>query len=242
MKEYAKQLARRKSVRKYDESLSVSAEEMRKIQKQIPLLKSLCDGIKVEIEITERKNTNCKWNAQYCVLCYSEEKPRWRENAGYMLEQLDLFLASLDIGCCWYGWGKCPQEKEGMKFAIMMCFGKCRKEDFRTKKDEFLRNGVEKMYKGLHGEELSDAFLAPSACNSQPWRVEQTDNVIKVFRLKSTLNPLSRVLAAHFNKIDMGIFLVFLETVLEEKSIEFCRETVKERKENPELVAVYTLR
>lgn len=91
MKEYAKQLARRKSVRKYDESLSVSAEEMRKIQQQIPLLKSLCDGIKVEIEITERKNTNCKWNAQYCVLCYSEEKPRWRENAGYMLEQLDLF-------------------------------------------------------------------------------------------------------------------------------------------------------
>ena len=34
MKEYAKQLARRKSVRKYDESISVSAEEMRKIQKE----------------------------------------------------------------------------------------------------------------------------------------------------------------------------------------------------------------
>ena len=87
MKEYAKQLARRKPVRKYAESLSVSAEEMRKIQQQSPMLKSLCDGIKAEIEITERRNTNCKRNAQEGMMCYKEERPRWRKNAGNVTGQ-----------------------------------------------------------------------------------------------------------------------------------------------------------
>ena len=75
MKEYAKQLVRRKSVRKYDESISVSAEEMRKIHQLIPLLKSLCDGITAEIEITVRTNTNCQWKAQYRVLSNSQANP-----------------------------------------------------------------------------------------------------------------------------------------------------------------------
>ena len=40
------------------------------------------------------------------ILLYSEEKENYLMNIGYLGEQLDLYLASLNIGSLWFGLNK----------------------------------------------------------------------------------------------------------------------------------------
>ena len=65
--------------------------------------------------------------------------------------------------------------------------------------------------------------FAPSACNTQPWKVETTEKEIKVYRYrkegKRGIMPKDRVI--YYNQIDIGIFLCFLELCLENNNIEF---------------------
>jgi uncharacterized protein YukE len=90
---------KRKSIRKFDKKLLISEQELEKLRNEINNLVPLIDNINVEFVITDRKKTTAS-RGEYCLLMYSEEKPLYLENAGYMLEQTDLFLATLDIGVC----------------------------------------------------------------------------------------------------------------------------------------------
>ena len=73
MNEYEAIFAR-KSVRKYNGELKLSEEELELIRDKLNGLTPLVDGIEVEFEIKPCKETNCKFNAQYCVVAYSQEK------------------------------------------------------------------------------------------------------------------------------------------------------------------------
>lgn len=50
---------------------------------------------------------------------------------------------------------------------------------------------------------------APSTCNLQPWYVKSSENSLKVYRKLDikTRMPIQKVL--EYNKIDLGIFLLF---------------------------------
>lgn len=72
-----------------------------KIKNLIPLV----NGIKIKYKIVPREKTTSK-RGEHCLLIYSEEKEHYLLNIGYMFEQLDLYLASKNIGVCWYGMGK----------------------------------------------------------------------------------------------------------------------------------------
>ena len=50
--------------------------------------------------------TSCKRGEEYCILLYSEKKGDYLRNIGYIGEQLDLYLASLNIGACGLGSAK----------------------------------------------------------------------------------------------------------------------------------------
>ena len=65
--------------------------------------------------------------------------------------------------------------------------------------------------------------FTPSACNTQPWIVENIGNELNVYRFKKPVKrgimPADKV--RYYNKIDMGIFLFMLETCLEYENYKY---------------------
>ena len=231
-------------MRKYSGD-KMSLEELATVEEYLRHAKPLCPEISVEFEIVPCSDTNCKFNAEYCIVVYSEEKNLWLANVGYLLEQWDLYLSTLNIGVCWYGMGKVEEtERNGLKYAVMLAFGKCDEADFRNKIDEFSRKKVSAFWKGsLQDWKIGEiARLAPSAVNSQPWKVEQNGNTINVYREKGKTPVLSNILFKHWNKVDIGIFLAFLEIALESQGYSFERTLHPDTDEKKSvLTATYTL-
>ena len=109
-----------------------------------------------------------------------------------------MYLASKNIGALWFGIGR-PKDVQinGLDFVIMILIAKM---------PEIAR-------------------YAPSACNTQPWIVENTGKDLMVYRFKQPgkrgIMPIDKVL--YYNKIDMGIFLFILESCLEHEGYTYNR-------------------
>ncbi len=113
-------IPRRKSFHTFNSEMHLSADELAAVESRIGELIPLEPSIQTAIRIVAREETNCK-TGEYCVLFYSESKEYALYNAGYMLEQLDLWLVSQNIGTCWYGMSR-PKQKtyQGLPFVIML--------------------------------------------------------------------------------------------------------------------------
>ncbi|MBQ3824213.1 MAG: nitroreductase [Clostridia bacterium] len=223
------QILRRRSFHYFkdvgDESLT--AAELSDIEKAWQGFTPLYPEIKTEIRIVRESETNCRIGAEYCVLIYSEAKDGCLPNVGYLGEQLDLWLVSKGVGTLWCGIGK-PKvaAPEGLEYVIMIAI---RKVDdpakFRGDAADFRRKAADEIWEGEQLAGVTDLVrFAPSACNSQPWLVKN-DGGISVFRRGKT--GLGGIVSAfgmlRFNRIDMGIFLCFLEVCLEREGFAFER-------------------
>jgi hypothetical protein len=152
---------KRKSFRRFNDSLVISQDD----------------------KIVPREQTTSK-RGEYCLLIYSEEKEFYLLNIGYMFEQLDLYLASKDIGVCWYGMGKVNEPQyENLDYVIMMALGKGSESEFRKDYKKSKRKETRDIWIGDWGFEIADVVkYAPSACNTQPWRVVAENNTLKIYR------------------------------------------------------------
>jgi hypothetical protein len=194
------------------------------------------------------KQVSFKRDAEYCILIYSEIKDNYLMNAGYIGEQLDLYLVAHNIGSLWFGIGK-PDEKayDGLDYVIMIAIHKINDESlFRKDMFKSKRKPLDKIWVGDTFSVAEIARFAPSACNTQPWFVKHEDNILTVFRYKQLgkrgIMPTSAV--AYFNRIDIGIFLCILEICMVEKEIAFSRKLyIDDADDNTEYskVAVYTV-
>ncbi|MBR4289334.1 MAG: nitroreductase, partial [Oscillospiraceae bacterium] len=101
------------------------------------------------------------------------------------------------------------------------------------------------VWHGVHYTNIGNiARFAPSACNTQPWIVEATQTGLSVYRYKKPgkrgIMPVAMV--THYNRIDIGIFLLFLELCLEHEGIGFERTLLPDTgDEEKTLIAVYQL-
>ena len=245
MKELYDMIFKRKSVRRFDEALKISNEEMKRIRNQMEKLIALVEDIRVKFEIVERAETSSK-RGEYCLLFYSEVKPHYLLNAGYLLEQLDLFLASMNIGVCWYALAK-PKELKlnDLEYVIMLAFGKSRLKDFRKDVSKCKRKNTEEIWNGKLIDDIANVVkYAPSACNTQPWRVICYNNNLSVYRNKLIKCFFSADKLPYYNSIDMGIFLCFLEITLGYNGYEFDRLLCPDEDSLSELIetATYTIK
>lgn len=234
---------KRKSVRDYDENLTLSENELREIKAESQKLIPLCPDIKVRFDIVPGSATTAT-RGQYCFMMFSEQKDKYLENAGFMLEQLDLYFAEKNIGACWYGLAK-PKDADagnGLSYVIMFSIGKCRPEDFRTSAGQFTRKSTDEIWQGSFNAEVTEAVrLSPSACNSQPWRIFSDGKTISVFRKTNLITKLSVTRMEYFNSIDMGICFCNLETALIHVGIGFERTLCNEKKGSLIKTAEYRL-
>lgn len=241
MKELYDMIFKRKSMRKFDETMFLTEEELAKIKQKTEMLIPLADDIRVRFEIVERASTTAK-RGEYCLLIYSESKPHYLINAGYLLEQMDLFLTLHDIGVCWYALAKAKEiQVDGLDYVIMLAFGKSHTQDFRRDISQFKRKNSEEIWKGSFDSEVINAVrLAPSACNTQPWRIISDSNCIKVYRSRLVKSFIPDSKLPYYNSIDMGICICFLEISLIQKGYKFDRRLITEENSNSELLEIAT--
>lgn len=206
----------------------ITEEELDDIKNVFERLIPLVKDIKVKIKIVKDSRT-CNRGQEYSILFYSEKKDNYLQNIGYLGEQLDLYLVSKNIGTLWFGIGR-PMEKEldGLDFVIMMAIAKVDSSDkFRIDMYKSKRKEVSEIWNGEYYLDIANIVrFAPSACNTQPWKVESSSNLLKVYRYrkegKRGIMPKNMVI--YYNQIDIGIFLCFLELCLENNNIIYSKK------------------
>ena len=205
---------RRKSVRSFTNGL-VSDEILNRIEKFVASAKPLYHEIKVKMEIVPRNQVKCicPWTTQQLITIFSEDKPGYLENAGFIFQQLDLYLQSIGIGTCWLGMGTLTaedvfekQRQDGLKYVMMIAFGHPKGKALRDGKTDFKRKPLGEI-SDLEDERLEPARLAPSSVNSQPWYFAHEENVIHVYCMHKGL--LNKTLG-NTNQLDVGIALAHM--------------------------------
>lgn len=205
------QIYLRKSCRKYlDEPVNLDL-----IDEFMSNVKPLNEDIKYRYEFLKQNEVSSKmhFKAPYYLAIYSEIKENYMVNAGFIFQQLCLYLQSQGIGSCWLGLGS-PKKKDS-EFVILISFGKS--DDMTRTLDEFKRNNLSKISDEVD-ESLIPAQLAPSAMNSQPWYFKHTVDGFDVYQVKQ--NIIKRQLLKRWNPIDMGIAISHMY-IANENTFEF---------------------
>ena len=225
----------------------ITDEELKDIENEFNNFKPLIEDIRVKIKIV-KDSTNCKRGQEYCILLYSEKKNNYLQNIGYIGEQLDLYLVSKNVGTLWFGIGKVEEKQlDGLDFVIMIAIAKVASETkFRKDMYKSKRKELSEIWNGDYYLDIANIVrFAPSACNTQPWIVDSSKNELKVYRYrkegKRGIMPISMI--QYYNKIDIGIFLCFLELCLNENNLKYKRTLyVEENLDNERnLAATYII-
>lgn len=204
-------IPRRRSVRKYDQE-PVSEQILAQIRDFCRTARPLYPNIRTEARLVSKEDVRFyfPWKAPHLLAIYSENKPCYLENVGFVFQQVDLYLQSLGLGSCWMGLGKLrsPEEPpEGMDFVILLAFGHTEGDFYRTALSDFQRNPPEKIA-DYADQRLDPARLAPSSTNSQPWFFIHDGDTIHAYRNEQGL--LRHRMLGAMNQIDIGIALAHL--------------------------------
>lgn len=194
---------KRKSVRKFQPG-ALDEETMSKIEANLATLRPLFPDIRTELRILTPDQTKGmgKAGAPHFLAIYSEEKGEYEANAGFLLQQMDLFLSSQGLGTCYQGIAKASKEMsrvDGLSYIIMLAFGRPAEPVHRDSVSEFKREPLANISDAKVADDiLEPARLAPSAVNHQRWYFTGDSRIINVYTAKG-------ILGNGFNRIDAGI-------------------------------------
>lgn len=209
---------KRKSVRKYDMN-PLGEKTLLEITGYINSVKSLFPEIKIETHIVGQHEVKLLLpiKAPHYLLFYSENKEGYLTNAGYMLQQVDLFLSINGIGSCYVGMAqptKTATESSELEFVIVLAFGPATETVHRDDISKFKRKTLLQITDiSNHDKLMETARLAPSATNSQPWFFTGGNGIIHAYCVKP--NFIKAIIYKKMNKIDMGIALCHLAVAAE---------------------------
>ena len=118
------------------------------------------------------------------------------------------------------------------------------KEKFRKDMFKSKRKPLEEIWIGEDQYDIAHIVrFAPSACNSQPWIVDANDQ-LSVYRYKKPgkrgIMPINKV--TYYNRIDIGIFLLFVELCLEHRGYSFERQLFDDDDQEKTLTALYSIK
>ncbi|MDD7739904.1 MAG: nitroreductase family protein [Fusicatenibacter sp.] len=218
----------RKSVRSYSFE-TLSPQILDKIMDHYNEMPALFSGIGTEMAILDNRKGQEKMlsllsvKAPYYLAFYSEESERYLMNAGYIMEQMVLYLCSIGLGTCFLGSNRVRKnelEKNGKKLVALVAFGKSHGSHTR-KQTEAKRLPLEELcvYKEVPRQWMTQileaARLAPSSMNSQPWRFVVYDNRIHIFSKKHSVEKLKK-----WDEVNFGIMFANMMVVAEEAWVD----------------------
>ena len=241
-KELYNQVFRRKSFHTFRERTleSITDDEINDIYDAYKSFDRLND-IETDIKIVKANTTSCKRNAEYCILLFSKKDDGYLQNIGYLGEQLDLYLVSKNIGSLWFGIAKSKEVYNGLDYVIMIAIAKV--SSFRKDMYKAKRKRLDEIWSGDDLGIGDIVRFSPSACNSQPWYVENIDNELFVYRKSKSgrVGIMPKNASVYYNQIDIGIFMCILDLCLLNKGYTFTKEIKKDNQtfDKKELNAVY---
>ncbi|WP_099189599.1 nitroreductase family protein [Tepidibacter mesophilus] len=226
---------KRKSVRKYDLT-PVDEKTIEDISTYMNTVKPMYENIKIEMKIVTQESVKSLLpiKAPYYILVSSENKEGYLTNAGFMIQQVDLFLSANGIGSCWVGMA---QPKKGivneseLEYVIALAFGNPAETLHRKDISQFKRKSIEEIRDTNGKDQLIElARLAPSATNSQPWFFSIDNYKINVYCVKS--NFIKAIMYKKMNQIDMGIAICHLWVAARhfEKDLKYTFDKEEEEK------------
>lgn len=196
---------KRKSIRKY-KAEKLTEDELNNIKTEATKILPLFPNIKYDIEIVDQVNNPLKTVSPHYFFFYSEDKPGYLENIGFIGEQLSLYLNSRGLGSCWNGFVKPKKHREGLLPIISMAFGKPDEELFRAEED-FKRKDISEI-SNTQTTLIDAARLAPSAVNVQDWYFYRQDDLIHCYHRIMGF-PANKLLGT-MCQINLGIALSHL--------------------------------
>ena len=217
---------KRRAVRKYDMT-PLDTETLAAIRRLLDETEQMSEQ-NARFEIVSADNVKSA-TAPYYIMSYCKPGDAEYANVGYVLEKADLYIQSLGLGALWLGMAK-PKEDES-DFCIMLAFGKS-DVPFRTKEQEFNRLPVSEI--STDDNTIAQAArLAPSACNSQPWKLHFEDGCVTVRYFGRGLMKI--ILKSKMNKVDIGIVTRHIVTALEHEGKMITAVTAKTVNKTPEV-------
>lgn len=148
--------------------------------------------------------------APYYLAVFSEPKEKYDMNAGYVMQQISLYLTAKGVGSCFQGMGKMKESPaDGMRFVMLMAFGFPKgaliRHDYEAKRLSLEELCVYKERPRTWVKEILEAArLAPSSFNSQPWRFVVYENRVHVFSKNPTTTASKK---GKFNEFNFGVML-----------------------------------
>ena len=212
---------KRRSVRDYRNELlpENTIDDIRSFSQTIvPLLPDI--KVLIDLRGSEGIKGLLRSNAPHYVRFYSEAKEGYLPNAGFMLQQLDLYLSANGIGNCYQGLAKSKDRSDapsGMEFVIMTSFGRPAEDQWRSSSSDFKRRPLSEISTVNGMDDIMEAArVAPSAANNQSWYFTGGDGDINAYCEKS-------VLSGRMNQINVGIALCHMAVAAEHfgKKIKF---------------------
>lgn len=246
----------RKSVRKF--SMAPIAPAMTdKINNYVRHLKRLDPSIPCQVDILDLSRNKVRFVGPFRVkapyyLMISVDKNRSGAllEAGYLAQQLVLYLTAKSIGTCYQGGLRCLNitPAQGMKQAMLIAFGNGREEIFRNP-EQAKRKPLNKLcvFREAVGDELRTllkaARMAPSAFNRQPWRFAVYGSRLHILAreragLKLWMAVRGRKASGKMCRrqtltdFDMGIMLCHLQLAAEEQWMDITFKQNEQLAEN----------
>lgn len=223
MHELRDMIYQRKSCRGFSDK-NLPEDTLLNIQQFCSSVRALDATIAVSMQIVSKEQVRFyfPWKAPHLIALYSEKKEGYLENAGFMLQQVDLYLQSLGLGACWLGLGRLRQRcqvDENLEFVILLAFGENMERKPRREAKDYRRKTMAQI-SDREDPRLECARVAPSSTNSQPWYFTHEQDTIHVWRCLTGEHRHKGF--GVMNRIDMGIALAHL--YLENPdSFRFCR-------------------
>jgi len=228
-KQLAEMIYKRKSVREF------SKKSAKILESDIDLMETLgitplVDNIRVKVKILRAAEVKNK-RSDYCLAFYSEEKPLYLENMGFIGQQIDLELQSKGLGTCWWGMKKPNRQYkniDGLGCVITMTVGYPQADENRVYPDGFTRKPLNEIVIGNSSKNdsapdclIEAARIAPSAINLQPWLIEKTDNNYN-FYIRQPKGFMEKLIKS-MRHIDLGISMahLFVQAKAKELNVSF---------------------
>lgn len=227
----------RKSVRSYKKE-KLKEELLFQIRAFCRKTSSLSQEIETAVEIIdgekEGKSVRGLWkvDAPYYLVFFSQEKPGYERNAGYVLEQIVLYMTAKGLGTCYLGGSKAARTVAGMKQMMVVAFGwgegGLSRDRGKVKRLPLKELCVyQEEPKGNVRQILEAARLAPSSFNSQPWRFVLSGSQLHVFSCRDLLPVRAMASLREFN---MGIMLSHIMLAAEELWVEISWDVLEQKK------------
>lgn len=203
---------RRRSVRRYMPG-PLDPEMMRAVSSFTASMRPLFPDIRVELRFLGEEDVGgmFKVAAPHYLALYSEKKEGKEANAGFLLQQADLFLSANGLGSCWQG-GPRPvrgtQRPSGLDHVVMLAFGRAAEKVHRDR-SKFRRKEISDITDlADHREILEAARIAPSGLNNQSWFFNGGGGMVHGHAARSAVT-------GPMNRINVGIALSHMRLAAE---------------------------